>query len=42
MTVSAQDLCTLAGMITEHRTDIPTQGLPVSLLSDLMSQGFRP
>jgi hypothetical protein len=26
MTVSEQDLTTLAGMITEHRTDIPTQG----------------
>ena len=38
MTVSERDLCALAGMISEHRTDIPAQGLPVSLLSDLMSQ----
>ena len=38
MTVSERDLRTLAGMITEHRSDIPAQGLPPSLLSDLMSQ----
>ena len=37
MTVSERDLRSLAGMITEHRTDIPPQGLPVSLLSELMS-----
>ena len=38
MTVSERDLRALAGMITEHRTDIPAQGLPMSLLSDLISQ----
>ena len=38
MTVSDRDLCTLAGMITEYRADVPAQGLPMSLLSDLKSQ----
>jgi DNA-binding CsgD family transcriptional regulator len=38
MTVSERDLRTLAGMLTEHRADIPAQGLPTSLLSDLKSQ----
>ena len=38
MAVSERNLRTLAGMITEHRADIPAQGLPMSLLSDLMSQ----
>lgn len=36
-TVSERDLRSLAGMITEHRADIPAQGLPISLLRDLMS-----
>jgi hypothetical protein len=38
MTVSDRDLRTLAGMITEYRADVPAQGLPMSLLSDLKSQ----
>ena len=38
MTVSERDLRTLAGMITARRADIPAQGLPASLLSDLMGQ----
>jgi DNA-binding CsgD family transcriptional regulator len=38
MTVSELDLRVLAGMVTEHRDDIPAQGLPASLLADLMSQ----
>ena len=38
MTVSERDLRTLAGMITELRTDIPAQGLPMSLLRDMKSQ----
>ena len=38
MTVSERDLRTLAAMVTERRTDVPAEGLPTSLLSDLMSQ----
>jgi DNA-binding CsgD family transcriptional regulator len=38
MTVSERDLRTLAAMVTERRTDVPADGLPTSLLSDLMSQ----
>ncbi|MFI1172755.1 response regulator transcription factor [Streptomyces melanogenes] len=36
--VSDLDLRTLAGIVTEKRTDDPSQGLPPSLLSDLMGQ----
>ena len=36
--VRQPDLRTLAGMITAERADIPPAGLPLSLLSDLMSQ----
>lgn len=32
------DLRTLAGIVTEKRTDVPAQGLPPSLLSDLTDQ----
>ena len=38
MTVSERDLRALAGMVTERRADIPAQGLPMSLLSELKSQ----
>jgi DNA-binding CsgD family transcriptional regulator len=38
MTVSQRDLRALAGMVSEHRADIPAQGLPVSLVSDLKGQ----
>ena len=38
MTLSERDLRTLAAMITEHRTDVPAHGLPVSLLADLQGQ----
>jgi DNA-binding CsgD family transcriptional regulator len=38
LTVSDLDLRTLAGIVTESRTDVPAQGLPPSLLSDLMDQ----
>lgn len=36
--VSELDLRTLAGIVTENRTDGPARGLPPSLLSDLMGQ----
>jgi hypothetical protein len=36
--VRQPDLRTLAGMVTAERADIPPAGLPLSLLSDLMSQ----
>lgn len=35
---SERDLRTLAGIVSDYRADLPAQGLPVSLLSDLMSQ----
>jgi hypothetical protein len=38
VTVSERCLRVLAGMVSEHRADLPAQGLPTSLLSDLMSQ----
>ena len=34
---SERDLLALAGVVCDYRTDLPAQGLPVSLLSDLMS-----
>jgi DNA-binding CsgD family transcriptional regulator len=36
--VSDLDLRTLAGIVQEERTDVPEQGLPPSLLGDLMGQ----
>jgi DNA-binding CsgD family transcriptional regulator len=38
MTVSDTDLCRLAAIFTARREDLPVQGLPPSLLSDLMDQ----
>ena len=38
MTASEADLCRLAAIVTADRADLPAQGLPLSLLSDLMDQ----
>ena len=38
MTVNEADLCRLAAIVTAARDDLPAQGLPPSLLSDLMDQ----
>ena len=38
VTVSERDLRTLAGIVSDDRTDLPAEGLPPSLLSDLMDQ----
>jgi len=38
MTASEADLCKLAAIVTAKREDPPTQGLPLSLLADLMDQ----
>ncbi len=38
MTASERDLCTLAGIVSEDRPDLPEEGLPESLLNDLMGQ----
>ena len=38
MTASEADLCALAAIVTAAREDLPAQGLPPSLLSDLMGQ----
>jgi DNA-binding CsgD family transcriptional regulator len=38
MTASERDLRALAGIVTADRADIPAQGLPMSLLDDLMSE----
>jgi DNA-binding CsgD family transcriptional regulator len=38
ITASEADLCRLAAMVTADRDDLPAQGLPLSLLSDLMDQ----
>ena len=35
VTASERSLRALAGMVSEHRADLPEQGLPTSLLSDL-------
>jgi DNA-binding CsgD family transcriptional regulator len=35
---SEQDLRTLVGIVSDDRADLPAQGLPPSLLADLMSQ----
>jgi hypothetical protein len=36
--VREQDLRDLAGIVSDHRDDIPAAGLPPSLLGDLMGQ----
>jgi hypothetical protein len=33
-----RDLRTLAGMVSDYRADLPAQGLPTFLLSELMTQ----
>jgi DNA-binding CsgD family transcriptional regulator len=38
VTASERDLRTLAGIVSDDRTDLPAEGLPPSLLSDLMDQ----
>lgn len=38
LTASEQDLRSLAGIVSEQRSDIPPQGLPLSLLSELKEQ----
>lgn len=35
---SERDLCTLAGIVSGDRSDLPAEGLPLSLLSDLLDQ----
>ena len=36
VTVSEQDLHTLLGIVSDHRSDLPAAGLPPSLLAELM------
>ena len=38
VTVSEQDLRTLLGIVTDHRSDLPSAGLPLSLLAELTDQ----
>ena len=38
MTASERDLRTLAGIVSDYRADLPAEGLPPSLLVDLMGQ----
>ena|SRR5271157_5539689 len=38
LTASEQDLRTLAGIVSDERSDLPAQGLPLSLLSELKEQ----
>jgi DNA-binding CsgD family transcriptional regulator len=38
VTASERDLRTLVGIVSDDRADLPAQGLPPSLLADLMSQ----
>jgi DNA-binding CsgD family transcriptional regulator len=38
VTASERDVRALAGIVSEHRADLPAHGLPMSLLSDLASQ----
>jgi DNA-binding CsgD family transcriptional regulator len=38
LTASEKDLRTLAGIVSDERSDLPAQGLPLSLLSDLKEQ----
>ena len=35
---SDRDLRTLAGIVDNHRADLPKDGLPLSLLAELMGQ----
>jgi len=37
-TPSERDLRTLAGIVSDHRSDFPKDGLPLSLLAELMGQ----
>jgi DNA-binding CsgD family transcriptional regulator len=37
-TASERDLRALAGIVSDHRTDIPAEGVPPSLLADLVGQ----
>ena len=37
-TPSERDLRTLAGIVSDHRADLPKDGLPLSLLAELMGQ----
>ena len=37
-TPSERDLRTLAGIVSDHRADIPRDGLPLSLLAELAGQ----
>ena len=38
VSASEQELRALAGVVSEGRSDLPAQGLPLSLLSDLKDQ----
>ena len=38
VSASERDVRALAGVVSEIRSDLPTQGLPLSLLSDLKDQ----
>jgi|SRR5689334_6275789 hypothetical protein len=38
VTASERDLRTLAGIVSDHRADLPAEGLPLSLLADLKDQ----
>jgi hypothetical protein len=38
VTVSERDLSTLVHIVTDSRADLPAEGLPPSLLSDLADQ----
>jgi hypothetical protein len=38
VTASGPDLRALAGIVSDHRDDLPAEGLPPSLLAELMSQ----
>jgi hypothetical protein len=38
VTASERDLRTLAGIVSDHRDDLPAQGLPPSLLADMKGQ----
>jgi hypothetical protein len=38
VTASGRDLRALAGIVSDHRDDLPAVGVPPSLLADLMSQ----
>jgi hypothetical protein len=38
VTVREKDLRALLGIVSDDRADLPPEGLPLSLLGDLMSQ----